>query len=58
MWVAVILGAWLATSLLMGPWIGRFIATHGRLREDTGTPPGRIKAPQAPSKPMRVARRA
>lgn len=57
MWVAVILGAWLATSLLMGPWIGRFIATHGRLREDTATSAGRM-TPEVPPKPMRVARRA
>jgi len=60
MWVAVILGGWLATSLLMGPWIGRFIASNARLREDS-TAPGRhaqASEAQVPPKPMPVARRA
>ena len=34
MWVALILLGWLAASLAMGPWIGRFVAAHARVRED------------------------
>jgi hypothetical protein len=58
MWVAVILGGWLATSLLMGPWIGRFIASNARMREDTAKPAGRAQVAGTPAKPLRVARRA
>jgi len=35
MWVAILLGGWLATSLVVGPLVGRFVATHIKAREET-----------------------
>ena len=57
MWVAVLLAGWFITSLLMGPWIGRFVSTHVKVREEPLA--SNVLAGEAEAaKPIPMARRA
>ncbi len=61
MWVAVILGAWFATSLLLGPGIGRFIADHARTRENAASPAAKSQGMEQAAQgkpPIRIVRQA
>jgi hypothetical protein len=57
--VAILLGGWFVTSLLAGPWIGRFVGTHVKARE---TPMAANSSPAdtepRAAKPIRLAHRA
>ena len=56
MWVTVLLIGWFVTSLLVGPWVGRFVSTHARVREEA---PSKMMTPETdPAKPLPIARRA
>ena len=55
MWVAVLLGGWLATSLLLGPWVGRFVSTHAKIREEAAATKTMT---ETEAKPIPMARRA
>jgi len=55
MWVAVLLGAWLATSLVVGPLVGRLVSTHIKVREETAAKT--LVQPEAP-KSIQLVRRA
>ncbi len=57
MWVAVLLGGWLATSLLVGPLVGRIVSTHIKVREETAAKT-LTEPPAAVTKPIRMIRRA
>jgi hypothetical protein len=57
MWVAVLLAGWFITSLLMGPWIGRFVSAHGKIREEP-LASNRLTGEAETTKPIPLARRA
>lgn len=37
MWLAVLFGGWLITSLLIAPLVGRFVSLHVRIRKEPAT---------------------
>jgi hypothetical protein len=57
MWVAVLLAGWLITSLLIGPWIGRFVSAHVKMREEPLVS-NRLAGEAEATKPIPMVRRA
>jgi hypothetical protein len=57
MWVALLLAGWLITSLLMGPWIGRFVSAQEKLRQDR-LPSKPLSGESDSAKPVPMVRRA
>ncbi len=57
MWAAILLVGWFVSSLLVGPWIGRFVATHARPREEP-LAPAAMSQNTEPAKPIPMVRRA
>lgn len=59
MWVAILLGGWLVTSLLAAPWIGRFLGSHSRPCEEPTTQNMLSEGPDpAQDAPVPLAHRA